>query len=70
MAKYTVVSPVEHNGKRFEVGATLNVAEAVAAALLSAGAIAQAVEVPAQASIAEVNPVASLDGVSVDGASA
>lgn len=70
MVKYTVVSPVEHNGKRFEVGATLNVAEAVAAALLSAGAIAKAVEVPAQASIAEVNPVASLDGVSVDGASA
>jgi phage gp36-like protein len=38
---YTVLSPVEHDGKRYEVGQTIALLEDVAAALVAIGVIEQ-----------------------------
>jgi hypothetical protein len=54
MPKFTVISPVEHNGKRYEIGSALNVAADVAEALLSAGAIAPPEEARLLADVTEV----------------
>lgn len=45
MPKFNVISPVEHNGKRYDVGATLTVSVEIAEALLAAGAVASPIEV-------------------------
>ncbi len=43
MAKhYTILSPVEHDGTRYEVGQSLALPEEAAAALLAAGVVEQA----------------------------
>lgn len=41
MPKYTVVHPVEHDQKRYEVDSTLTVSEEVAAPLLVVGAVVE-----------------------------
>jgi hypothetical protein len=38
--KFTILSPVDHNGKRLQPGATVDMSKADAADLLDAGAIA------------------------------
>jgi hypothetical protein len=37
--RYTILSPIDHNGKRHPVGATLDISKADAADLLEVGAI-------------------------------
>ncbi len=59
MPKFVVISPVEHNGRRFEVGTTINLAAEFSDALLAAGAIASPAEVLPPASSPESNPPAA-----------
>jgi hypothetical protein len=58
MPKYTVLTPVEHDGERFEKDAILNVSAEVAAPLLAVYAITDGKAKPAEVVAASEDEVA------------
>lgn len=53
MPKYKVITPVEHDGERYEPGVVLNISAEIAIALLAVGAISDGKNVPTEVTIEE-----------------